>query len=116
MKELKINELNLRDLKSLGSFENMVSPDSEKIKAGENVNFYRDMISMNLGTSSSVSFSVCTVAERKPLIDLVEYHSFTEETLMPINGDIAILLLPATPPGSVIPFNKFKYIEYPQGR
>jgi len=114
MKELKLSELDYEKFKPLGTYENMVNPEAEKISAGENVEFYRDMISLKLGQENSVSFSVCTVSKRKQVVDLVEYHSNTEESIMPLNGDIALLIAPATP-GDMIPVDRFEIFRIPSG-
>lgn len=114
MKDMKIQELSLDVFKQLGLFAKMVDPDAEKIIAGENVNFYRDMLPLRLNGDNVCSFSVCTVSRRTPVVDIIEYHNKTEELIMPLSGDIAILLAPATPPG-VVPDGDFRIFRIPAG-
>ena len=50
----------------------------------------------------------------EPLIDAVEYHTSTEEAILPLDGDIAMAFAPATPAGSV-PLEKMKAYRIPRG-
>lgn len=114
MKSLEMCELADMDFKVFGYFEKMIKPKTEKISAAENVDFYRDMISLQLGAGNAASFSICKVSRGEPVVGLIEYHNHTEEAILPLDGDIAIAIGPATPPG-VIPADSLKVVHIPRG-
>lgn len=114
MKKLKINELVYTNFKSFGVFEEMINPKTEKICGAENIEFYRDMILLRLGQGNSASFSVCRVSKSEPVVKIIEYHSYTEESIFPVDGDIAVLVGPAMPRDK-IPADKFEVFRIPCG-
>lgn len=113
MIKLKIEELTVEKFLPYGYYANCINPDAEKIGA-EPIEFYRDMLRQNLGNHSQVSFSVCRVEKRDPVIDVIEYHSQTGEGILPLDGDVLIHVAPATP-NSVLPLDKFRVFYIPQG-
>ena len=74
----------------------------------KNVEFTPDMISVDLGegytpVSASVgkklpinvvNFGVCAVGHRLPTTDPLEYHENTEEGILPMGGDVILVLAP----------------------
>ncbi|MDR2164027.1 MAG: ureidoglycolate lyase [Clostridiales Family XIII bacterium] len=57
--------------------------------------FHRDMIQQNLSRETVVSYSICHAFKRPMLIDWLEYHNYTEETIMPIDSDVIACFAPA---------------------
>jgi|SRR3972149_8305774 len=116
MRKVKFKELNIKDFRIYGSFVNMIDPRSvqtEKI-GDEPIEFYRDMIQLNLGQNSIASFSVCRVVRRSPIINVTEYHSYCGELILPLDGDILMHVGPATPDGE-IPLDKIEVFYVPSG-
>ena len=116
MKKLKFKELDIKDFRIYGSFTNMLDPGSvqtEKI-GDEPIEFYRDMIRLNLGQNNIASFSVCHVTKRPPIINVTEYHSYCGELMLPLDGDILMHVGPATANG-VIPLDRIEVFHVPKG-
>lgn len=111
--EVNIEELSMESFRPFGSFADMIDPDSICIGA-KPVEFFRDMINLNLGQSSIVSFSVCRVEKRELVIDTTEYHSHCAEGVMPIDGDVLVHVAPATPNGET-PSDRMRIFRVPRG-
>ena len=59
MKTIKVKQLNREDFRKYGAYERMIDPETITF-GGEPVQFFRDMLPMQLG-SEQVSFSICRV-------------------------------------------------------
>jgi ureidoglycolate hydrolase len=64
--------------------------------------FHRDMIQQNLSRESVVSYSICHSFKRPAEVDWLEYHDYTEETIMPIDSGVVMCVAPAVQ-GSACP-------------
>jgi ureidoglycolate lyase len=96
-----IKELSLQGFNRYGTFADMVG--SESFKKGKSaIKFFPDMVQLNLGSGSIASFSVCRVEKRPPLVNVSEYHSYTGEGILPLDGDVCIHVAPAPWPGSPV--------------
>lgn len=112
MKEISIKELTKENFDKYGSFSKMLMP--EGIHLGDYpCEFYRDMNRMNI-SSQMVGFSVTRTYKREPVITELEYHNYTSEALMPMDGDIYIHVAPATGNGSV-PYDKIEVFHVEKG-
>ena len=114
MKDMKLCELSDASFRTVGSCHDLLHPEWEKIGDGRTVDFYRDILPLRLGQDTVASFSLCHALPRDPLVEAVEYHTSTEEAVLPLDGDIAMVFAPATPGGSV-PFEKLKAYRIPRG-
>jgi ureidoglycolate lyase len=114
MKTVRIEELNAETFQPFGFFARLIDPAAEKIGASP-IEFYRDMAQLDLGGASIASFSTCRVEPREPVIDVTEYHSYTGEGILPLDGDILIHAGPATPPDSPPPIERFRVFRVPRG-
>jgi len=114
MKTVKIEELSVEKFLPFGSYAQHVNPKAEKIGAPP-VEFFRDMVQLDLGGAAIVSFSTCRVEKREPIIDVTEYHTATGEGILPLDNDILIHVGPATPPGSPLPLDKIRVFRVPKG-
>jgi hypothetical protein len=101
MKNMKLCRLTETSFRTVGTCHDMLRSEWEKIGDGKAVDFFRDILSLRLGKDTVASFSLCCALSREPLIDAVEYHTSTEEAILPLDGDIAMAFAPATPAGSV---------------
>jgi ureidoglycolate lyase len=113
MKKAQIKELTKESFAKYGSFANMINPDTEKLGA-EPVEFYRDMVPLDLGQRTSAMFSVCRVCERPPIIDVTEYHNLTGEGVLPLDADALIHVAPAGVEGPP-PLDKVEVFRVPKG-
>lgn len=113
MRKVKVEKLSLEAFAPYGRFADMVKPKGEKLGKSP-IEFYRDMVQLDLGGSARPSFSVCRVKPRPPVVDVTEYHGFTGEGIMPLDGDCLIHVAPATPEGEV-PHGKIRIFRVPSG-
>ena len=113
MKEVKIEKLTLETFGEYGYFANMINPETYHL--GEPpVEFYRDMLQLNLGGHSIVSLSICRVEKRPEIINITEFHSSTGEGILPLDSDILIHVGPASKKDP-IPLDKFRVFSVPKG-
>lgn len=113
MKKLGIQELTLSNFAKYGAFANMINPRAPKL-GQEPIEFYRDMVLLDLGGKSLAAFSVCRVLKRPPVVDVTEYHTGCGEGILPLDGDILIHVGPATPKGEV-PLDRIEIFRVPKG-
>jgi ureidoglycolate lyase len=113
MRKEKVKELTLESFAKYGSFANMVNPQAEKLGA-EPIEFYRDMVPLDLGCRTIALFSTCRVCKRPPVVDVTEFHNGTGEGVLPLDADILIHVGPATPVGEV-PLDRIEIFRVPKG-
>ena len=113
MRKQEIKKLSTEDFGKYGTFANMLNPDAEKIGA-EPIEFYRDMVRLDLGGRGIASFSICRVCKRAPVVDVTEFHNNCGEGILPLDADVLIHVGPATVPGEV-PLDKIEIFHVPRG-
>jgi ureidoglycolate lyase len=113
MYKLKVQELTLESFHKFGSFANMLNPNTVKIGAAP-VEFFRDLVLLNLGQNTEASFSTCRVSKRPLIVNELEYHSYCQEGNLPLDGDVLIGLAPATANGD-LPWDRIEAFRVPQG-
>lgn len=112
MRKIKFKELDLKDFMSLGSYVNMLVPDCEKFDIGP-IEFFRDMVLVDLAEKHSASISMVRVQERPLVVDVMEFHS-CGEGFMPMDADMLIPLAAATLEKNVVP-EKIALYRVPKG-
>jgi ureidoglycolate lyase len=113
MKKLEIKELALADFSAYGVFTDLVNPQGFHL--GEPpIEFFRDLLQINLANTAPASFSVNRIAKRPLVVTKSEYHSATMEGILPLDGDILIHVGPATRKG-VFPGDEIEIFHVPQG-
>ena len=113
MRKEVIKEISLESFSKYGSFANMINPQDIKI-GDEPIEFFRDMVLLDLGSHSIASFSTCRVLKRPPIADVTESHSCCGEGILPLDGDILVHVGHATPSGEV-PSDKIEIFRVPKG-
>ena len=113
MRKLQVKELTLEGFREYGAFSNMINPDRPKI-GEEPIEFFRDMVPVELGAIATPLFSTCRVSKRPPIIDLTECHTRCGEGILPLDADIVIHVGIATPTGEV-PLNRIEVFRIPMG-
>lgn len=114
MKKVKAQALTVESFLPYGFFANMINPTMEKIGA-EPIEFYRDMLQLDLGGVGIGSFSICRVERRPLVIDVSEYHTATGEGILPLDNDVLIHVGPATVEDGCVPFDALKAFRVPKG-
>ncbi|MHC1772056.1 MAG: ureidoglycolate lyase [Flexilinea sp.] len=113
MKEIKVQELTKDNFNIYGSFANMVDPQGPHL-GEEPCEFYRDMGVLTLGRNSNAGMSITRVKMRPMIIRDLEYHNFTGEAIVPLDGDIYIHVGVAGPKDKM-PFDKLEVFRVPKG-
>jgi ureidoglycolate lyase len=114
MRTVKIEALSVEGFLPFGFYAQQINPKAEAIGAPP-VEFFRDMVQLDLGGAAIASFSTCRVEKRAPIIDVAEYHSVTGEGILPLDADALIHVAPATPNGNEPPLDKFRVFRIPKG-
>lgn len=111
---IRIKNLDKWENNKFGYYQDMIHPKGECFNSTY-FSFYRDLFTMP-GTASGTNFSlsVCTVKNRPLMIDTVEYHSNAYELLIPLDGDILIHVIPASP-NDALPLEKIEVFMIPKG-
>ena len=113
MRKASIKDLSAEAFGPYGTFGKMTDPQTARI-GSEPVEFYRDILRLDLGGKSIVSFSTCRVRKRPAVVDVAEYHSCCGEGILPLDGDALIHVGIATPTDQ-IPLDSFKIFHVPAG-
>lgn len=116
MKQVSIKELTLESFRNYGTFSSFINPDRPNLGAGI-VTFYRDMEILDIGPGSAVGFSVTRAQKRDYVIDALEHHSRTGETIMPLDGDVIMHVAVATRSENIpndIPIEKIEVFRVPK--
>ena len=113
MPNSKIEKLTMEAFAPYGYFSLMINPKTEKI-GNPPIEFYRDILQLDLGLMTKASFSICRVQKRPEVIDTIEYHSSCGELLLPLDNDVLIHVAPATE-NDLIPHDKIRIFHVPKG-
>lgn len=113
MRKVTIKELTRENFCVYGSFANMINPQTLLI--GEKpIEFFRDMVLVDLAASTSAFLSVCRVEKRPLVVDVTEFHSYCGEGILPLDGDVLIHVGPAAPKG-VMNLEQIEIFRVPKG-
>jgi len=113
MRKEKVKELTLESFARYGSYANMINPQAEKL-GDEPIEFFRDMVRLDLGSRTIASFSNCRVCKRPLIVDVTEFHSGNGEGILPLDADVLIHVAPATAIGEV-PLDRIEIFQVPKG-
>ena len=113
MKTVHMKELSLEAFLPYGTYSSLYNSQGIML-GGEPIEFYPDLLQVNLGTHNCASLSTCRICKRPPIIDVTECHFFCEEGLLPFDGDIAIHVAPATS-DKQIPLDQVEVFRIPKG-
>jgi ureidoglycolate lyase len=114
MREILVKPLSHEGFKKYGYYEDFLHPGTVKIGAPP-IEFFRDMVPLrSAGNTNEMMFSICRTEKRDFIIDVSEYHNYTSEGMLPLDGDVLMHLGPATPDGKV-PFDELEVFYVPKG-
>ncbi|MFW5856564.1 MAG: ureidoglycolate lyase [Planctomycetota bacterium] len=113
MRTTPIEELSRDAFAPFGEFADLIDPDAIVIGAPP-IQFFRDMVPLNLGGHGIASFSVCRVEDRPAVVDVTEYHTACGEGILPLDADVLIHVAIATPNGEV-PHDRVRLFRVPKG-
>lgn len=114
MKTIKVQKLTNESFRRYGSFANFINPTTDACgDKNAPICFYRDMIQTNFG-GVAPTFSTCRMMKRDFVIDAAEFHDFTGELCMPLDGDAICWFAPAGAAAEV-PYDEIEAFYVPQG-
>ena len=113
MRTAKVKALSVQSFGKYGTFADMINPKGTKL-GRKPIEFFRDMVQLDLGGVDIASFSVCQVGKRPAVIDITEFHTACGEGNLPLDGDILFHVGVATPNGQV-PVGKIEVFRIPKG-
>ena len=113
MREVEVQDLSHERFSRYGSFTQLINPDGDFIGA-EPLQFYRDRVQLELGAHTAPSLGIVRVMQRPNVVDMSEYHAYTCELLLPLDGDILFHVGPAVV-GSVFPYEQVEVFRVPRG-
>lgn len=113
MRNVTVKELDRDAFLPYGTYARMLNPDAVKI-GEEPIEFYRDMVQLDLGSAHQASFSICRVLKREPVVDVTEFHSGCGEAILPLDGDVFMHVAPATP-DTEAPTEQIEIFRVPRG-
>jgi ureidoglycolate lyase len=115
---LAVRTLTKEGFAPFGSFASLTPPLSEPLVDDGTIAFWPHATVMNLGAhgNNQVAFGVCQVKWRPLTIDVAEYHTGTDEGILPLDGDVYIHVAEPTGDGSPPEDpEKFQVFRVPQG-
>jgi len=113
MNKICVKELDEKSFRNYGSYANVINPDTPKLGPPP-VEFHRDIGQITLGQSTIPSFSVTRITPRPLVIEKFEYHNFSGEAFLPLDGDVLVHLAPAGR-CSDIPYDEIEVFRIPKG-
>jgi ureidoglycolate lyase len=114
MRTVKVEELSVEAFQPFGAYGALIDPTTEKLGAPP-IEFFRDMVSLDLGGAAIASLSTCRVEKRDLVIDVTEYHSRTGEGCLALDNDVLMHVGPATPNDAPVPLEKIRVFRVPKG-
>ena len=92
MRSIRAKKLTNENFREYGEFYDMLHPSGNHIG-----DFYRDHVLYHTSGRMPVAFSVYVATKAEEMIvDSVEYHDYTGEISMPLDGDIVLHVAPAS--------------------
>ncbi len=114
MRKVKIEPLLPEAFAPFGTFANLINPKADKL-GDKPVEFFRDMVQLDVNPLNMLSYSTCRVEPRELVIDILEYHSSCSEGILPLDNDILVQVAPATHPKDPLPLGKVRVFYVPKG-
>ena len=91
-KKLTVQVLTREAFNPYGSYADMLYPFADDGAQQQKIGFTPDMTVLQLSKNANAGFSVTTVRPRKSTIDFLEYHAYTGEGILPLDGDVYVHL------------------------
>lgn len=115
MKTIQAKPLTADAFAKYGSFVNLLDDGELATRSVFPQNFFADVLTLNFGTTTLPSVSVCQVRKQeRNVIRALECHKFTCEGLLPLDGDVVIFV--GTPaPGAAFSTDTVEAFLVPQG-
>lgn len=114
MKKIEVQPLTTAAFQPYGDFRNLLEPKCCLYENGQ-PQFYSDLQRIYLGGNTNVAVSVGLEQKREEnIIEFAEFHSKTDEAMLPLDGDVIVYFAPAMGK-KMPPFEKFEAFLIPKG-
>ena len=112
-KEVKVKKLTRDDFRKYGNFVNLTEVSTKDFFSPGKppIEFFPDLTTLNVN-GEIVGISLCRVHPRELKISLVEHHNYTEEGILPLDGDV--LMHVGHPTRDSNPPEKIEVFEVPK--
>jgi ureidoglycolate hydrolase len=114
MKRIKAQQLTESAFKKYGTYTDIIHPSGIKFDVSPEIEFFRDMDFLDLGTSSTAAYSVGRIHRRPLIIDAIECINHSSKSFMPVDGD-AILFFAHATQKNVLPLDQVEAFIVPKG-
>ncbi len=95
MREITPRKLELEAFRPYGDFIDLLHVKQVEARTGDNI-FAPDLVKLHLDGRMPASVSVAKVSECERIISVLEFHQFTCEGILPLDGDIDIFTGPSS--------------------
>lgn len=114
MTHVPVQPLSCERFQRYGQFRDLVSLEGNECIGASPITFYRDMLRIAGPGNGPASASICLVEPRERLVDVLECHDHTDETILPLDGDLLVHFAPATADGRP-PMDRLEAFLVPMG-
>ncbi len=90
MKIIKVQDLTREAFRLYGDFRSLDDLGGNLKGEPGDAEFYPDLLQLNLSGTTLPSVCVAKVKEREKIISFLEYHKYTAEGILPLDGDCII--------------------------
>ncbi len=92
MKQVLASPLTAEDFQPYGCYQDLYNIEHLRRSPPGESGFYPDLVSMNLAGTTQPTASIAKVKRRPGVVDMLEYHRYTAEGLLPLDGDCIIFV------------------------
>lgn len=93
MHDIIAQPLTKEAFKFFGEYQDLLDVSEFSRRPGADVGFYPDLMRLNFGTTTLPVINVCRVKKTDEMVVKgAEYHSYTCEGLIPLDGDVIIFV------------------------
>ena len=114
MYTIKAKQLTAEAFRKYGTYQNLLDNEEMKKNSIFPENFFADLVTLDFGTSTLPTISICHVKKQeKNIVAFLEAHKFTCEGLLPLDGDVIIFV--GSPMGDKFSVENLEAFYVPKG-
>ena len=92
MKQIRAQKLSVEAFSPFGMYRDLDAIEPYRRSPPGDSGFYPDLLTIPLATTTRPGICVCMVRKRPLRIPGLEYHNYTGEGIIPLDGDIVIIV------------------------
>lgn len=113
MNTITAQRISVENWTLFGSLANIENPDKSYALSDGLTVFHRDMVLVHNASTAPTAFGSLKVEKRPFIIQDVEYHSYSQEVMMPLDDDMVMYAGPAN--GGTVELNRLRAFLVPAG-